>query len=106
MDNNESEVPLDELALTVEDLNDIMSEIENQPKWRAIADKEADYADGNQLDSAILQRMKALGIPPAIEDIISPTLMAVECYELVNRTDWRVTPNNTTGGDDVAEALN
>ena len=105
MDNNESEVPLDELALTVEDLNDIMSEIENQPKWRAIADKEADYADGNQLDSAILQRMMALGVPPAIEDIISPTLMAVEGYELVNRTDWRVTPNNTTGGDDVAEAL-
>ena len=40
----------DELALTLDEYTEIMREIEEQPNWRATADKEMDYADGNQLD--------------------------------------------------------
>ena len=92
--------------LTVDDLTEIMHEIEEQPHWRSIADKEMDYADGNQLDSDLLKRMQQIGIPPAIEDMIGPALLSVEGYELQTRTDWRVKANGEDDGDDVADALN
>lgn len=96
----------DDDALTLHELSEIQSEIEEQPKWRSIADKEMDYADGNQLESDLLMQMKRIGIPPAIEDVIGPTLLAVEGHELQTRTDWRVSDAGEAGGDDVAEALN
>ena len=91
--------------LTVDELTEIMYEIQEQPAWRSIADKEMDYADGNQLDSELLKRMQQIGIPPAIEDMIGPALLSVEGYELQTRTDWRVKANGDDG-DDVADALN
>ena len=93
-------------SMTVEAYADILSEIEEQPKWRHIADREMDYADGNQLDSDLLQRQKELGIPPAIEDLISPALLSIQGYEATIRTDWRVTPYDGDNGQDVADALN
>lgn len=65
-----------------------------------------DYADGNQLDTDLLRRQQALGIPPAVEDLIGPALLSLQGYEAVTRTDWRVTPNGDVGGQDVADALN
>ena len=47
-----------------------------------------------------------VGIPPAIEDLISPTLLAIQGYESTVRTDWRVTPDGDIGGQEVADALN
>lgn len=84
----------------------ILDDCIEQPHWRAGADKEADYADGNQLDSELLQRQKALGIPPAKENIIGPAISAVCGYEAKTRTDWRVTPDGNPDGQDVADALN
>ena len=95
-----------ELALTHEEYMEILHEIQNQPQWRSIADKEADYADGNQLDSELLQRQKELGIPPAIEDLISPTLLSIQGYETNTRTDWRLTSGDGEHGQEVADALN
>lgn len=96
----------DPLALTEHEYREILEEIENQPVWRATADKEMDYADGNQLDSELLARQKALGIPPAVEDVIGPALLSVQGYESTTRTDWRVTPDGDVDGQDVADALN
>lgn len=96
----------DDLALTLDEYTEIMHEIEEQPKWRSTADKEMDYADGNQLDSELLARQKALGIPPAVEDLIGPALLSIRGYESATRTDWRVTPDGDVGGQDVADALN
>lgn len=93
-------------AFTEEELKEILEEIQEQPKWRFIADKEMDYADGNQLESELLKRMSKVGIPPAVEDLIGPALLSVEGYELETRTDWRVTANGEPGGQDVADALN
>lgn len=92
-------------SMQVEEYSQIVREIELQPKWRARADKEADYADGNQLDSDLLRKMQEIGIPPAVEDQIGPALRAIQGYEAASRTDWRVTPNGGLGGQDVADAI-
>jgi len=92
--------------LGVHEYAEIINEIEEQPYWRRTADKEMDYADGNQLDSELLRRQQELGIPPAIEDLIGPALLAIQGYEVATRRDWRVTPNGEPGGQDVADALN
>ncbi len=92
--------------ITREEFASIVRESLAQPPWRAQADKEADYADGNQLGTELLQRMKAMGIPPAKENIIGPAIRAVCGFEAKTRTDWRVTPDGDPGGQDVADALN
>jgi hypothetical protein len=96
----------DPLEMTLAELEDIYSEIDEQPTWRATADKEMDYADGKQLDSDLLQKQAALGIPPAVEDLIGPALRSLAGYEVSVRTDWRVTPDGPADGQDVADALN
>lgn len=92
--------------MTPTEFASILDDCIEQPHWRAAADKEADYADGNQLDSELLNRQKALGIPPAKENIIGPAINAVCGYEAKTRTDWRVTPDGNPDGQDVADALN
>ena len=98
--------PGDAESLTQYEYTEIFDEIEEQPAWRRIADKEMDYADGNRLDVDLLRRQQALGIPPAIEDLIGPALLSIQGYEASIRTDWRVTANGEPGGQDVADALN
>ena len=105
-DDDYSATQPDELALTTDEYANIIYEISEQPTWRHTADKEMDYADGNQLDSELLHRQKALGIPPAVEDLIGPALLSIQGYEATIRSDWRVTPNGDTGGQDIADALN
>lgn len=93
-------------AMEVTEYAQIVREAVNQPPWRVNADREADYADGNQLESELLRRQKELGIPPAKENIITPAIAAVCGYEAKMRTDWRVTPDGGQGSDDIADALN
>ncbi|WP_114969386.1 hypothetical protein [Rhodoferax ferrireducens] len=102
-DDNDAD---DQGALSAQEVCDIQREIEEQPAWRARADKEMDYADGNQLASELLRRQQELGIPPAIEDLVGPALLSIQGYEIAKRTDWRVTPNGQPGGQDVADGLN
>jgi len=84
----------------------IWGEIQDQPPWRSRADREADYYDGNQLDSEILQAQREKGIPPSIENLIGRTVNDILGIEAKNRKDWKVLPESEVGGDDVAEALN
>ena len=100
--SNESE---DKDAITLEKFTSAIVEIEQQPAWRGRADREMDYSDGNQLDSEILQAQRAIGMPPAIENVIGPAIAAVTGMEVKMRKDWRVVPDTKIGGDDVAEAL-
>ena len=83
------------------------NEIKQQPAWRAKADREADYVDGNQLDADVLRKQQSIGMPPAIEPLIGPVIDSVLGMEAQRRTDWRVIPDSEDGsGDDVAIALN
>lgn len=103
---NAQHTPPGDDALSLQEWQSIVREALNQAPWRAQADMEADYADGNQLDSDLLRRQQKLGIPPAKENIIGPAIAAVCGYEAKTRTDWRVTPDGDPGGQVVADALN
>lgn len=92
--------------LTLDEYTVFLDEQQQQPAWRAKADREDDYADGKQLGSELLQRLQETGTPPAIEDLIGPALLSIQGYEAATRTDWRVTPDGMPGGKDVADALN
>ena len=83
-----------------------VQECQDQPDWRVKADREADYYDGNQLDSEVMRKAKERGLPPAIEPLIGPTIDAVLGMEAKTRTDWRVVPDGDKQSDDVADALN
>lgn len=106
MQQTNTESPADELAITPDEYAEFLEEIEEQPRWRGTADKEMDYADGNQLDSELLQRQRELGIPPAVEDVIGPALLSIQGYEATIRTDWRVTADGGQDSQDIADALN
>lgn len=95
-----------EQGITLGEFSAIVREANSQPAWRTQADREADYADGNQLNSDLLRRQAAFGIPPAKENIITPAIAAVCGYEAKTRRDWRVTPDGDEGGQDIADALN
>ena len=82
----------------------ILDEISQQPAWRSKADREMDYYAGNQLDAEVLRRQAEIGIPPAIEPLVGPTIDAVLGMEVKNRLDWRVLAEE--GGDEIALALN
>jgi hypothetical protein len=103
--SNQEQSTQDE-GLSLNTFTQWFNEIDQQPAWRARADREMDYYDGNQLDSEILRKQRERGIPPAIEPLIGPTIDAVLGMEVKTRTDWRVVPDNDKNGDEVAEALN
>ena len=95
------------MPMSLVEYKSILDEIDNQPRaWRRSADKEMDYADGNQLDTELLQAQRKLGIPPAMENVIAPALEGIRGYEVQTRTDWRVTAAGQTGSQDVSDALN
>lgn len=93
-------------ALTLAEYREIHEEIDNQPReWRPIADKEMDYAEGNQLKTELIEAMRKLGIPVSKENLIGATLEGIRGHEEATRTDWRVTANGQPGGQDVADAI-
>ena len=93
-------------ALTLDEYREIHEEIDNQPReWRAVADREMDYAEGNQLKTELLEAQRQLGIPPSMENLIGAALEGIRGYEEATRTDWRVTANGQPGGQDVADAI-
>lgn len=96
----------DEEALSLQEFTDFFHEVEEQPAWRAKADREMEYYDGNQLSAEILQKQQQIGMPPAIEPLIGPAIDAVLGLEAKTRADWRVLPDGDQDGDDVAQALN
>lgn len=101
------DAPDGDLPLSLTEYRDILEEIDNQPReWRRIADKEMDYAEGNQLKTELLQAMVAQGIPPSMENLVGAALEGIRGHEEATRTDWRVTPNGQPGGQDVADAIN
>ncbi|WP_375592289.1 hypothetical protein [Chitiniphilus eburneus] len=105
-DTNTVEAATRDDGLSLLEFSGWLRELQEQPAWRARADRESDYYDGNQLDADILRRQREIGIPPAIEPLIGPTIDAVLGAEAKSRTDWRVTADHDREGVDVAEALN
>ena len=51
-------------AIDLGEFTKYLNEVMNQPAWRARADREMDYVDGNQLGADVLQRQKSLACRP------------------------------------------
>jgi hypothetical protein len=95
-------------GLQPQHIDNMLMEIRNQPNWRAVADIEADYYDGNQLDEETLQLYAERGQAPLVTNLMKPTIDIVLGMEAKTRTDWKVRAGDmdvdeTT--DDVADAL-
>lgn len=87
----------------------VLEEIQEQPPFRAQADREMDYRDNNQLDSDILTAMQSKGIPPSIENLIAGVISDITGMEEKNHTDYKVEPDGDIGdeeSEEVAKAIN
>lgn len=73
------------------DLVKLLEGTQNEPRWRASADRCADYYDNNQLDSETLDLMRRRGVPAIIINLIHPTINTVLGMEARERTDTQVT---------------
>jgi hypothetical protein len=96
----------DPLALKPIELANFVEETRREPAWRRQANIEADYYDGNQADTELLDQLEALGIAWAPENIVGPTIDSVLGLEAKTRLDWQVKPSKDKKYQDVAEALN
>lgn len=90
--------------VTLENFLEITDQIRTQPEWRRMADREADYYDGNQLDQDTLAEMESRGIPPIETNLIQPTIDVVLGVEARSRLDWKIMADEDVY-QDVAEAL-
>jgi len=81
-------------GLSLQKLEEMLSDIRWQPKWREEASKAVDYYDGHQLTQERLARMDQLGIPPLITNLVAPAINTMLGMEARTRTDWRVTQEN------------
>jgi len=77
-------------GLTLDKLEQLLSDLRFQPDWRTDADTCDDYYDSHQLKGERLARMEALGIPPLITNLIAPVVNSVLGLEVKSRTDSRV----------------
>lgn len=94
-------------AVDYQTLADVLAEIQEQPPWRDAANREADYCDGNQLDTEALQAMADKGMKPTIENLIGPAIRDICGMEAKNRTDWRVEADDDQDeeAEQVAKAI-
>jgi hypothetical protein len=93
-----------ECGLTERQFCGFLSECRYQPPWRAMADKCADYQDGNQLDQETLEALQKKGMGPLQRNIIQPLVNVVLGFEAKTRSDWRVVADDDSV-QEVAEAL-
>lgn len=90
--------------LTEQEFNQYIEEIHDQPDWRTLADRDADYYDNNQIDPATLDTLQQKGMLPTMYNLVQPTIDSVLGMETRTRVDWYVAADNDFS-DEVAEAM-
>jgi hypothetical protein len=103
-DSGDEHLKADGGQLSLTRLKRILTDIENQPAWRAQADKACDYYDGNQLDAETAQKLAERGLGSLITNLVKPTIDAVLGLEVRTRTDWKVVSDDEQNVD-VADFL-
>ena len=91
--------------LTLEQLEEYLENLRDEPLWRHQANREADYYDNNQLDSETLADMALRGIAPLVRNLIGPTIDAVLGMEAKGRQDFKVIADED-GDTDFSIAMN
>jgi hypothetical protein len=81
-----------------------IDETRAQPAFRITMDKCADYYDGNQLTSEVLQDLDNMGFSSLMTNLIKPAIDTVLGIEAKSRTDFRMVSDDDAH-QDVAEAL-
>lgn len=97
-------VPEDIGALSPSQFRMILQDCRQQPPWRAMADKCADYYDDNQIDQDTMQALERKGMGAIVRNVIKPIVNVVLGVEAKTRSDWRVLADDESMRD-VAEAL-
>lgn len=93
-------------GMDIDALTTFLDDMKRQPAWRVVADVEADYYDGNQLDPTTVAELEARGLPTVVVNLIHPTINMVLGMEAKTRTDWLVKPAGSGHQNDLlAEAL-
>ena len=92
-------------AMDLGRLERILEDINNQPGWRAEADKSCDYYDGKQLDAETIEKLRERGLGELSQNLIKPTVDAVLGLEAKTRTDWMVVCEDERWTD-VVDAAN
>lgn len=84
-------VKVDGDGLSIAELEKFLLDIRDEPEWRMLANRCADYYDHNQLDDEVLADFRKMGLPPLVINLIHPTINTVLGMEAKTRTDWQVT---------------
>lgn len=91
-------------GLSFEKLTEMMGDLRNEIPWRKESDIDCDYFDHRQLSRETLDQLEEWGLPPAMADIVHPTISAVLGIQAQTRTDWNVDYGDD-GSEPVAKAL-
>ena len=92
-------------SYTPEQLWRFMWDLRFEPGWRREAEIDNAFYDGDQLKMPTLQRMKELGIPPIIVNMMAPAIDSVAGWEVITRADLRCIPE-TEESYPIAMGLN
>lgn len=93
-----------ELGLTLRQFEDMAKECRDQPEWRTLADKAADYYDHNQFTAEKLKELENRGLPPLARNLVWPTVNLILGIEAKNKKDFKVA-GDTDDQTEVAEGL-
>lgn len=78
-------------GLSLGQLEKFLTDIRDEPEWRSMANRCADYYDHNQLSDEVRAEFRRLNLPPLVINLIHPTINTVLGMEAKTRTDWQVT---------------
>ena len=92
-------------GMPLHELERVLDDVENEPKWRASSDKCADYYDHKQSSAERIARHAETGEPMTTINLIQRTLNGALGQEAKTRLGWKVTPDSDTFAD-VAAVLN
>lgn len=92
-------------GMSVEDLELMLQDIQNQPDWRDGADKCMAYMDGKQLAGERLAQLEETGEPKTVVNLVQRTINGALGNEAKVRLDWKAGAD-TDAFADVGEAVN
>jgi hypothetical protein len=88
-------------------LLELLSDIDGQPDWRTNAKIAHSYYDGDQLPSSLLEKIRELGLPEVMHNLIAPAIDGVLGMEAKTRTDLLVLADDPDDEmEQLAEAVN